>query len=99
MTIYSFTDPHAQLSSNAHHRSTPNALTTFYVFLAIMPTPTIRDGHLPLAAIVLDVALILLSSMRAQQARRRTSVCSSTTEDTPTTPAASTAHAVLAVRS
>ncbi|KAL1674993.1 hypothetical protein EV122DRAFT_281458 [Schizophyllum commune] len=73
ITLYLFTDPLTQLSSNAHHQSTPNALTTFYIFRAVTPTPTIRDGHLPLAAIIIDVALNLLSSMRAQQARHWTS--------------------------
>ncbi|KAL1698613.1 hypothetical protein EV121DRAFT_296993 [Schizophyllum commune] len=81
ITLYLFTDPLTQLSSNAHHQSTPNALTTFYIFRAVTPTPTIRDGHLPLAAIIIDVALSLLSSMRAQQARHWTSVCSLTSED------------------
>ncbi|KAL1698276.1 hypothetical protein EV121DRAFT_297375 [Schizophyllum commune] len=76
MTPYPFTDPLAQLLSNAHHQSTPNALTVVYAFPdCLSPSrpclsghhadPTSHDVNPSLAVINANVVLVLPASTRA----------------------------------
>ncbi|KAL1684619.1 hypothetical protein GGG16DRAFT_119626, partial [Schizophyllum commune] len=83
------------LSPNAHHQSTPNALTLVYAILAIPPTPIFRDGHLALAAIDADVALSSLASLRAEDSPLNavSAMLASPSSDVVTNPTSTPRHA------